>query len=284
MLTIQAALAKAVELEAATDTARLDTEVLLMHALSVERAYLYTWPEKVLSSAQSAQFEALLVQRQKGVPVAHLVGCQEFWSLSLKVSTQTLIPRPETELLVQLALQLFSPPAVRIVADIGTGTGAVALALAMERPAWQVTASDCSGAVVALAEQNRAQLALANVTCLVSDWCEALPALSYDLVISNPPYIDPQDPHLACGDLRFEPRSALVAEEAGLADIKCIVAQARRVLRTEGYLLLEHGWNQAAQVRNILAQAGYRQISSYRDLGNRERATLGQWSGGCYER
>ena len=279
MLTIKAALAKAPLLEAVGDTPRLDTELLLMHVLGVDKAYLYTWPERELNFDQEQQFERLLEQRQSGIPVAYLIGSREFWSLPLAVNEGTLIPRPETELLVQLVLQLFAPEPGRVVADLGTGTGAIALAIATERPGWRLIASDRIAQAVALAEQNRQHLALQNVTCVLSDWCQNLPHLEYDLIISNPPYIDPQDPHLTLGDVRFEPRSALIADEKGLGDIKRIAAQAKELLRRDGYLLLEHGWNQAGQVREILVHEGYTEIDSYRDLAGCERATQGRWPG-----
>lgn len=279
MLTIQAALAQTPLLEAVGDTPRLDIELLLMHVLGVDKAYLYTWPERELSVDQEQRFGRLLEQRRSGVPVAYLVGCREFWSLPLAVNEGTLIPRPETELLVQLALQLFTPEPERVVADLGTGAGAIALAIAVERPSWRLIASDRIALAVALAEQNRQRLALQNVTCILSDWCKNLPHLEYDLMISNPPYIDPQDPHLTLGDVRFEPRSALIADEQGLGDIKRIAAQAKELLRQGGYLLLEHGWNQAGQVRKILAHEGYTEIDSYRDLAGCERATQGRWPG-----
>lgn len=261
-----------------SDTPRLDTEVLLGHVLEKPRTYLFTWPEHELTDAQYRLFEALFARRLRGEPVAHLTGYREFWSLSLSVSSATLIPRPDTELLVETALQLPLPEDAQI-ADLGTGTGAIALALASERPAWQVIAVDSASEAVALAEANRQQLDLHNVEIRRSDWFAALDGSRFDLVISNPPYIDEEDPHLEQGDVRFEPASALVSGEQGLADLKTIIQQAPVYLKDGGWLLLEHGWLQAQVVREMMQAVGFAQVDTRQDLGERDRATLGQWAG-----
>lgn len=209
-----------------SDSARLDAELLLCHVLARPRSYLFTWPERTLTDAQLEAFETLLARRERGEPVAHLTGRREFWKLELEVSADTLIPRPDTETLVEAALELL-PEEPRRVADLGTGTGAIALALASERPAWQLVATEKVAAAAALARRNRDRLGLANVEILQGSWCEPL-AGHFDMIVSNPPYIDPQDPHLTQGDVRFEPRSALVAEDAGLADIRLIAEQGPR--------------------------------------------------------
>lgn len=278
-ISIRQALTCASQLEDVSDTPRLDAEVLLAHVLQKNKTYLYTWPERVLTAEQEVGFEALLTKRKAGCPVAYLVGYREFWALKLKVSEATLIPRPETELLVQLALAMYSEQSARSVADLGTGTGAIALAIASERPEWQVVGCDASPESVRLAEQNRAEHGLDNVQIIESDWCQALKSSSFDLIVSNPPYIDPEDPHLEMGDVRFEPHSALVAEEAGLRDIRTIAGQAKDCLKPGGRLLMEHGYDQADEVQKILHQAGYENIKTHLDLAGLDRATQCRWPG-----
>ncbi len=273
-LTIAEALACAGQLEAASDSAALDVQVMLQHLLQRPRAYLYTWPERSLTAEQEFAFLGLLARRKRGEPVAHLVGFREFWTLELEVSADTLIPRPDTELLVELALELPCPDNAR-VADLGTGTGAVALALASERPGWQISALDRVPAAVALAERNRRRHGLENVRVLESDWCQAL-GEPQDMIVSNPPYIDKQDPHLQQGDVRFEPESALVAGESGMADIRSIATQALKALKPGGWLLLEHGWQQGRAVQACLRDLGYRKVDTRQDLAGQERVTLGQ--------
>ena len=279
MATIKQTLALAGRLDGLSDTARLDVAVLLAHALERDKTYLYTWPDRELTAAQQQVFESLLVQRQKGVPIAYLVGEKEFWSLPIKVSSDTLIPRPDTELLVQLGLELFDSDSPRTIADLGTGTGAIALALAHERSRWQVLGADISPQIVALAEQNRVAFQLMNLRFVVSDWCSALPKQAFDLILGNPPYIAADDPHLLCGDVRFEPKTALVSEEDGLHDIKCIATQAKDHLKLQGFLLLEHGCQQAQAVREILSAVGYSNMKTFQDLAGLDRATQCQWRG-----
>ena len=279
MATIKQTLALAGKLEGLSDTARLDVAVLLAHALERDKTYLYTWPDRELTAAQQQVFESLLAQRQKGVPIAYLVGEKEFWSLPIKVSSDTLIPRPDTELLVQLGLELFASDSPRTIADLGTGTGAIALALAHERSRWQVLGADISPQIVALAEQNRVAFQLMNLRFVVSDWCSALPKQAFDLILGNPPYIAADDPHLLCGDVRFEPKTALVSEEDGLHDIKCIATQAKDHLKLQGFLLLEHGCQQAQAVREILSAVGYSNMKTFQDLAGLDRATQCQWRG-----
>ena len=279
MATIKQTLALAGRLDGLSDTARLDVAVLLAHALERDKTYLYTWPDRELTAAQQQVFESLLAQRQKGVPIAYLVGEKEFWSLPIKVSSDTLIPRPDTELLVQLGLELFASDSPRTIADLGTGTGAIALALAHERSRWQVLGADISPQIVALAEQNRVAFQLMNLRFVVSDWCSALPKQAFDLILGNPPYIAADDPHLLCGDVRFEPKTALVSEEDGLHDIKCIATQAKDHLKLQGFLLLEHGCQQAQAVREILSAAGYSNMKTFQDLAGLDRATQCQWRG-----
>ena len=230
------------------------------------------WPEAEVADALAAQFEALLARRQAGEPLAYLLGRWSFWDMDLAVSPAVLIPRPETELLVELALARLPQAAAR-VADLGTGSGAIALALARERPGWQLLAVDYSAAALAVAEANRRALGVPNATALRSDWCAALADAAFDAIVSNPPYIEADDPHLAA--LAHEPLSALASGADGLADIRRIAAEAPRCLVPGGWLLLEHGWEQGAAVRAILEAAGFARVQTHRDLEQRDRVTLG---------
>ncbi|MEW5248129.1 peptide chain release factor N(5)-glutamine methyltransferase [Microbulbifer discodermiae] len=258
-----------------SDSARLDLEVLLGHILGRGRSWLYAWPEYLLSDREQDGFDSLLRRRAGGEPVAYLTGRREFWSLPLEVNASTLIPRPETELLVEVALEL-SPQAQCRALDLGTGSGAIALALAHERPGWQILAVDKSASAVAMAERNRDALGCGNLVLVQSDWFARVPPETFDLIVSNPPYIDAADPHLRRGDLRFEPRSALIAPRRGLADIESIAAGAPEFLAPDGWLVVEHGWQQAPAVRDIFTRAGLGEVSSRRDYGGRERLTIGR--------
>lgn len=277
--TIAAALKwGAATLQPHSDSAAIDTEVLLLHCINKPRSFLYSWPERQLNDEQQRQFEQLIARRAQGTPVAHIVGVREFWSLPFMVNESTLIPRPDTEILVETALNL-PLPADSAVLDLGTGTGAIALSLAHERNHWQVTAVDKVDDAVQLANANREQLALSNVTVLQSDWFSAVTAAQFDLIVSNPPYISEQDVHLDLGDVRFEPRSALTAADDGFADLFFIADQARQYLKDHGYLLLEHGYTQGPVLREQLTQLGYQNVATVRDFGSNERCTLGQWCG-----
>ncbi len=278
MATIAECLLRAAQLAGVSDSPRLDLEVLLAAALGRDRTYLYTWPQRPLSDAQQALFDMHLARRREGCPIAYITGEKEFWSLSLKVDSHTLIPRPETELLVERALQLL-PPGAHAVADLGTGSGAIALALASERPRWQLLALDKSAAALALAESNRRRLGRENVTVLRGDWLAGVGAASLDMAVANPPYIDAGGPHLRRGDVRFEPRSALVAAACGLGDIICIAGQARTCLKSGGWLLLEHGFEQGARVREILRRQGFAQIQTQADMAGLDRITEGRAPG-----
>lgn len=256
-------------------TPRLDAELLLAAALNKPRSYLRTWPERELDGEQLALFQSNLQRRRQGEPVAYILGHQGFWSLDLEVAPHTLIPRPDTELLVETALELL--PAMPLsVLDLGTGTGAIALALASERPAWQVTGVDRVADAVALAERNRLRLQLDNASFLHSHWFSALAGQRFALILSNPPYIRADDQHLAQGDLRFEPSSALIAGSDGLDDIRAIIPAAPAHLLPGGWLLLEHGFDQAEAVRALLAAGGFAEVHSRRDLAGHERISLGR--------
>ena len=261
-----------------SDTARLDAELLLCHAIGKPRTYLRTWPERRPDAEQLRRFEQLLSQRRSGVPIAYLLGEQGFWSLQLEVSNRTLIPRPDTERLVEVALEL-GPQGAAEVLDLGTGTGAIALALAAERPDWQLTGVDRVAEAVALARRNAERLRIGNACFEQSDWFTALAGRCLDLIVSNPPYIAADDPHLQQGDVRFEPGSALVSGADGLDDIRALVQLAPAHLQATGWLLFEHGWQQADAVAQLLRDRGFEQVQSWRDLGGQQRVTGGQWRG-----
>ena len=274
MLTVQELLRSGSDLP--TDSARRDTEILLCHCLGKSRAWLYTWPEKEVARDCARDFEKLLAQRREGVPVAYLTGEREFWSLQLAVSDATLIPRPETETLVSWALELALPNAASVL-DLGTGSGAIALALASERPHWHVTALDVSQEALQVARGNAVRTRLTSVHFVQSDWYQAVIGQRFNALLANPPYIDGGDPHLALGDVRFEPRSALVSSDSGLEDLGRLVTGASDHLLDGGWLLLEHGFEQANAVCAMLHDAGFSQVSTRRDMSGQQRITGGCW-------
>lgn len=277
--SIAACLRQADQLNTISDSPRLDVEILLAHVLNKDRTYLFTWPERLLTAAEAAQFCQALERRRGGEPVAHITGKREFWSLPLWVDKSTLIPRPETELLVETVLDLFaadSPSKARRLLDLGTGSGAIALALASEKSHWHCLGVDRSAAALALAEKNRQHLQLHNLTFRCSDWFSAVAAETFDVIVSNPPYLGASDPHLTRGDVQHEPRSALVAKNNGLADIENIISQSAVHLLPDGWLLIEHGYDQADAVATRFTQAGYVQIQQLQDLGGNPRVTLGR--------
>lgn len=275
-MTFRQWLTQAIARLGASDSPRRDAEILLGHVTGKARTWILAFDETVVTAEQLAELEALLARRANGEPVAHLVGQREFWSLPLFVSPATLIPRPDTECLVEQALVRLPQTACRIL-DLGTGTGAIALALASERADCKVTAVDFMPDAAALAARNAAHLALNNVTVLQSDWFSALKGQRFAMIVSNPPYIDETDPHLAEGDVRFEPRTALVAADQGLADLAHIIREGRNYLLPDGFMLLEHGWKQGEAVRTLFNEAGYRDVKTCRDYGDNERLTLGRW-------
>ncbi len=261
-----------------SDSPRLDAEVLLARVLEKPRSFLLAWPEKHIDRHCMADYEALIARRMDGEPVAYLTGRKEFWSLQLRVDRHTLIPRPETEHLVEAALTWLPADRPCRVADLGTGSGAIALALAWERRHWRITACDKSPEALATARRNATELGLDNVECRQGDWCAALEdGGQFDLIAANPPYIRNGDPRLDEAVLRFEPRLALIAGDDGLEDLAAIIHQARAHLRPGGRLLLEHGDDQAAAVMTLLDQAGYEEISDQRDYAGRPRLARARW-------
>ncbi|AVQ06058.1 TPA: peptide chain release factor N(5)-glutamine methyltransferase [Xanthomonas vasicola pv. zeae] len=255
---------------------RCDAEALLLHALGRDRAWLFMHGRDAVPLSVAQAFEASVQRREAGEPVAYLTGSRGFWTLDLAVSPATLIPRADTELLVELALERFDTRPGRRAADLGTGSGAIALAISSERPQAQVIATDASAAALAMARRNAHKHDLRNVDFRLGHWFGPLAGEAFDLIASNPPYIAAHDPHLQQGDLRYEPASALASGSDGLDDIRLIVADAPAHLLPSGWLLLEHGWDQGAVVRALLAAAGFDTVATYRDLEARDRVTLGR--------
>jgi release factor glutamine methyltransferase len=278
MASVSELLNLSAKLQLNSDSPKLDCELLLCHALEVDRTWLRTWPESQVSAGQQILFESLLDQRMNGTPIAYIIGSRGFWSMDLNVSSDTLIPRPETELLVEIALNL-SIQNKACGLDLGTGSGAIALALASERLDMQWIAVDSQQGAVELAQSNCDQQQLTNVSIFQSSWFDAIkaPNNKFDLIVSNPPYIAVADPHLSQGDVRFEPSTALVSGVDGLNDIKIIVRQSPSYLNANGWLILEHGYNQGQSVRELMLAAGFSQVVTKQDYNNLDRVTLGQW-------
>lgn len=269
--TLQAAAAR---LAAVPDgSPRLEAELLLAHVTGWSRTQMLAWPERPLDPSAHDAFQALLARRLAGEPVAYLRGEQAFWTFELKVTPDTLIPRPETELLVETALALLPAAELRVV-DLGTGSGAIAAAVATERPAWRVIATDYSAGALAVAVENFTGLELASVNPIRCDWLRAFADDAFDAILSNPPYIEDSDPHLAKGDLRFEPRSALTPGGDGLDAIRAIAANAPRCLRNNGLVVVEHGFEQGPAVRRIFEAAGLQRTETRQDLAGLDRITL----------
>jgi release factor glutamine methyltransferase len=256
-------------------SARIEVQCLLQDVLQLSRSQLLAHPEQSLNSEQQSRFNDLFAHRLSGEPIAYLIGEREFYGLTFKVSPSTLIPRPETELLVELALQRIPRQSTCRVLDLGTGSGAIALSIAHARPTAEVVAVDASLAALEVAQLNAQRLDLDNVRLLNSNWFGALQNECFNIIVSNPPYIASGDTHLAQGDVRFEPRSALISGSDGLEDIRRIIANSKAHLGENGWLLLEHGYNQAAQVRGLLLQAGFTGVFSARDLAGIERVSGG---------
>lgn len=275
MATLQHLLTAAVQrLTPTSSSPRLDAEALVMHVTGWTRAQLITRATEPLTAEQRSRLEVLVARRADGEPIAYLTGRREFWSMELHVTPDVLIPRPETELLVERALALIPYDAGWTIADLGTGSGAVALAIARERPRSRVIATDGSPAALAVARTNAERLGIANVEFRHGEWLAPLAGLQCDMIVSNPPYVAEGDPHLDQGDLRFEPRAALVAGRDGLDAIRTIAAGAGACLKPGGWLLLEHGWDQGRAVAGILRANGYAAIGSHADLAGLDRVAV----------
>lgn len=279
MTTIQQALQIATALlEKNSSTARIDAEMLLQQVLQKPRTWLYTWPETCLDPSQLTLFNTLLQKRAAGEPIAYLIEKRAFWTFDLKVTSATLIPRPETEMLIERTLDLLKDKKNISILDAGTGTGAIALALAKERPDWEIIACDISESALAVAKENARLLNIPNVCFYKANWFDGLPSQKkYHAIISNPPYIDPADPHLKEGDLRFEPSIALASENAGYRDLQHIIETARAFLHDHGLLLLEHGYNQREKIASMLTQCGYNDLASWQDYQGLNRISSGIW-------
>jgi len=254
--------------------ASLESQMLLQHLLSVNRAWLIAHDSDMIEEQTQTAFNALVERRFTGEPIAYILGEREFYGLPLKVTPDTLIPRPDTETLVEAALAKLPTNQACNILDLGTGTGAVALAIAHNRPQSNVTAVDASEAALQVAKENAENLAIQNTSFMLSNWFAALQNNTFDIIVSNPPYIEEQDPHLSQGDLRFEPPSALASGVDGLDDIRQIIKEAPSYLKPNGWLMLEHGYNQATCVAKLLLDNKFNAISHVRDLAGIARVTI----------
>ncbi len=265
------------KLRHASPSPRLDAEVLLMRVCGLDRAELVRRSDRALSDEQARHLEALVTRRRAGEPVAYLTGTREFWSMELDVSPATLIPRPETELLIELALECIPSDARWTIFDVGTGCGAIALALAKERPQCRIIASDRCANALQIADRNAKKHGLSQVEFRVGDWLAPLAGEHAHIIVSNPPYVREGDPYLRDPALRFEPAHALLGGCDGLGGIRHLVQHARQHLHVDGWLLLEHGHEQADAVTDLMRRCGYRHISTHRDYAQRDRASRARW-------
>jgi len=261
---------------AGSESANLDTEVLLCSILNCERGKLYSHPEQTLSEKELNSFNELISLREQGHPVAHLCKQKEFWSLSFHITPDTLIPRPETELLVETALKQLPIDSEKHILDLGTGSGAIAIAIASERPSTKITATDKSENALKIARRNAETHNIKNIEFKNSDWFEKENNLSYDLIVSNPPYICNDDPHLKQGDVQFEPHSALTSGNDGLHDLRIIISESKKYLNKDAWLLVEHGYNQAEQVRELFIKNDFISVTTIKDYSNHDRVSIGQ--------
>ncbi|WP_198265914.1 peptide chain release factor N(5)-glutamine methyltransferase [sulfur-oxidizing endosymbiont of Gigantopelta aegis] len=281
-LTIAEQLKMACQQLGTSDSPKLDCEILLLKVLNEHsekihtKTWLLTWPETLLTPEQSQQFDAYLALRSQGMPIAYITGNKDFWSFSLQVSPDTLIPRPETELLVECVLEKVAIDSHESILDLGTGSGAIALAIASERPNVSVLATDFSQAALAMAKNNASMLGLNHVSFCRSHWFDDIPSKGFEFIVSNPPYIAQNDPHLDANVKDYEPLSALIAEQDGLADIALIIAQCQPYLKSKGWLLFEHGFEQAPAVQQLLSDAGFDNIETLNDINRLARVTLAQ--------
>ena len=269
------------QLQVVSGSSRLDSELLLCHVLKKDRSYLRAWPEYELTPQQVESFQELLKQRLQGEPVAHILGERGFWSLDLKVTADTLIPRPDTERLVELALDIIPENAKWNILDLGTGTGAIALSLAKEKPGCHIFATDKSKAALDIAKENAQRNQIANITFIQSDWFENLDNEAigkFEMIVSNPPYIKENDPHLKLGDVRFDPPSALTSGADGLDDIRVISQKSTAYLKEHSVILIEHGYDQAESVCDLLEAANFTQVADFNDYNDNPRIAIGYLS------
>ncbi len=258
------------------DSAKLDAEVLLCSVLNCERPYVYAHPEQELSNKKIGSFNKLIQLRAEGQPVAHLINNKEFWSLSFHITKDTLIPRPETELLVEASLNKLPKDSIKNILELGTGSGAIAIAIASERPLANLTATDNSDTAIKVAKQNADTHQINNIEFINANWFENENIKNYDLIVSNPPYIEQNDPHLKQGDVRFEPISALASGEDGLDDLRIIIRGSKNHLSQQGWLLVEHGYNQGEAVKQLFIENGYVSLSTLKDYSDNDRISIGQ--------
>ena len=264
-------------LQAVSDSALLDAEVMLCTVLGKERSYLHTWPDQELDPEPADVYKAMLNERRQGKPIAYITGNREFWSRDFQVSPDVLIPRPDTELLIDLSLELIPTNQPCKVIDLGTGSGIIAVTLAAERPQAHISATDISPAALQLAQANAAKHNVQAIQFYQSNWFDSIPAGKFDLIVSNPPYLAEDDEHLQQGDLRFEPKTALIAAQQGLGDIRTIATTACDKLENGGFLLVEHGYNQRQDVQSLFKGLDYHNVQTHADLSGQPRVTSGQY-------
>jgi release factor glutamine methyltransferase len=279
MTTVTELLQKAEQSINCSDSARLDAEILFCDVMQFDRARIYSHPEQIVPDDKSALFQSLIEQRQQGRPIAHLTGKKEFWSLEFAINEDTLIPRPETELLVETALQMIPDDTTFNILDLGTGSGAIAIAIASERPDCKIVATDINTNALAMAKKNSEIHQLENIQFYLSDWYQNIPLQSFDLIVSNPPYIKQDDEHLSHGDIRFEPELALVSGADGMQSINMILENAKRYLASDAYLLIEHGYNQRSLVQEAFLKNAFKQLKTFQDLSGQDRMTMGNNQG-----
>jgi release factor glutamine methyltransferase len=278
MCNIKTVLAKAAEsLRAGSDSALLDAEVLLCKMLDKERAYLRAWPDQELNAEQLEMYKAMLYETQQGKPIAYSTGHREFWSRDFQVSPDVLIPRPDTELLIELSLALIPANQPCRIIDLGTGSGIIAITLAAERPYAEVSAIDVHPAALQIAKANAIKHKVEHIQFYQSSWFENVPAGKFDLIVSNPPYLSEDDIHLHQGDLRFEPKTALIASQQGLSELRTIAETARDWLENGGFLLVEHGYDQQEGVKSLFGALGYHKMQTHTDLSGQPRVASGQY-------
>ncbi|RKZ67127.1 MAG: peptide chain release factor N(5)-glutamine methyltransferase [Gammaproteobacteria bacterium] len=275
MTTITELLQKGEKSINSSESARLDAEILFCDVMQFKRSRIYSHPEQLVPEAKSVLFQSLIEQRQQGHPIAHLTGKREFWSLELTVNKDTLIPRPETELLVETALQMIPENAAFNILDLGTGSGAIAIAIASERPDCKIVATDINKNTLTIAKENAETHRIENIQFYLSDWYKNIPSQSFDLIVSNPPYIRQDDEHLSQGDVRFEPELALVAGADGMQAINMIVENAKHYLASDACLLIEHGYDQKPLVQEAFLKHDFKRVKTFQDLSGQDRITLG---------